>query len=454
MPASLKNVPLLELRTRLRESFWFIPLLMLGGALGLATITLWADWSFEDAIGQVGLLAWIRLGGASGARGLLTAVAGSVMTVVGVIFSVTIAVLALTSSQFGPRLLGAFVRDQRNHVALGTFLGTFLFCLVITLTIGDGDDPVPRLSVLTGAALAVVSLLTLVFFIHHVAQFVQADTIVARAAQELDDVIEALYGLRGQHPEEAAQELPESFAARSTTVDARAAGYVTAVDLDHLTAVACERDLIVDLCSAPGAFVAPGDPLLRVGPTERVDDEAKDALRRRIYIDHARTSEQDVRFAISQLVEIALRAMSTGLNDPHTATRCVDRLEAGLRRLCRRVPPPAARRDEGGRLRLVARWPGLEDTIGGAFDPLRVVAGQTPLLLGRLVDAIAAIAPDAPDGQAVSALRRQVEGLRGCTQQFDEVSRREARLWLARATGALDAAAARVEGPVAAGARA
>ncbi len=446
MPASLKHVPLLDLQHRLRQSFWFIPLLMLTGALLLAAGTLWVDWNFDaNVVDGVALLNWIQLGGADGARTLLTTVAGAVITVVGVIFSVTIAVLTLTSSQFGPRLLRTFIRDRHNHVVLGTFLATFLFCLLISLTIGDGDAALPRVSVLTGAALAVVSLLALVFFVHHVAQFIQADTVIENAALELDEVIDGLYAPGGERPDEARAKLPPCFDDEADVVRARATGYVTALDLDALLALAVRHDLRVELCRMPGAFVAPGDALARAAPRRRLDDACRDALRDLVYIGRARTSEQDLLFGIDQLVEIALRSMSTGLNDPLTATRAIDRLEAALRRLCPRVPPPSLRLDERGQARVVAPWPTIVDAVAAALGPLRSSAAGAPMVARRLIDAVAAVAPDAPDGRAIAALRLQLDGLREPVGRLDEVSRREAQELLDRAAKALDAASTRLE---------
>lgn len=158
----------------------------------------------------------------------------------------------------------------------------------------------------------------------------------------------------------------------------------------------------------------------------------------------ARTSEQDLLFALDQLVEIALRAMSTSLNDPLTATRSIDRLEAALRGLCRRVPPPSLRRDEAGAPRVLARWATLPAAIASVFDPLRTVADRAPMVARRLVDAIAAVARDAPDVRATAELRRQLEGLREPIRRLDEVSRRDVLDHVERAALAIDAASARV----------
>ncbi|MBX3471482.1 MAG: DUF2254 domain-containing protein [Planctomycetes bacterium] len=447
MPAGLNHVPLLELRTRLRQSFWFIPLLMLGATVGLAALTLWIDWNFDLAdLKATSALAWIQLGGAEGARAMLTSVATAIMTVVGVIFSVTIAVLTLTTSQFGPRLLRAFIADRANQAVLGAFLATFFYCLLISLTIGDGDeDPLPRLSILVGAGMAAASVLVFVFFVHHVARSIQADEVVDVAACELDEVIDAVYGPPGEAPSEAQARLPGWFDDEARAVRGRVGGYVTSVDLDRLIHIARERDLVLEVDRRPGSFVAVGDALLRAGPGARVDERTADRLRRCLYLGEARTTEQDLEFALQQLVEIALRAMSTGINDPFTAVRCVDRLEAALRRLCGLVPPPAARHDERGALRVVMPWIELPRAIVTVFEPLRIVAPGAPQLTRRLLEALRSLAREAPGAPALAALRHQLEGLRAASASFDDTTGEDVRRLADEVAAALEGAAARLE---------
>ncbi|MCO5165145.1 MAG: DUF2254 domain-containing protein [Planctomycetes bacterium] len=445
MAAGLKHVPLIELRTRLRQSFWFVPSLMLAATVALAALTLWIDWNYDVGDVKGSAFAWIQLGGAEGARAMLTSVATSIMTVVGVIFSVTIAVLTLTTSQFGPRLLRAFIADRANQAVLGAFLSTFLYCLIISLTIGDGDeDPLPRLSILVGAGLAAISVMVFVFFVHHVARSIQADEVVDVAARELDEVIEAVYAPAGEGPREAFARLPDWFADDARAVRARTGGYVTSIDLDHLVHVARERDLVLEVVRLPGWFVTAGDALLRAGPTARVDEGTVERLRRGFYLGEARTAEQDLEFALQQLVEIALRAMSTGINDPFTAVRCVDRLEAGLRRLCGRVPPPAARHDGDGALRLVMPWLELPRAIVTVFEPLRIVAPGAPQLMRRLLEALRAVAREAPSERAVAALRHQLEGLRAVNGQFDDTTAADVRRLADDVAADLEAVGARL----------
>lgn len=421
----LRPIPLEHVRSWLRESFWFIPLLLLLASALLAAATLWIDWTVEgERWHGIVLLDWVQLGGHQGARALLVAVAGAIMTVVGVIFSVTIAVLALATSQFGPRLLRSFIRDRANQAVLGAFLATFLYCVIVSLTIGAEGDPLPRLSLMTAIGLTVMSLLVFVFFVHHVATSIQADHVIAAVAREVDEVIERHYAPAGERHQEAAAALPDWFEADAGEVRAPCDGYLTVIDVDRLLAVAVARDLVGSLESAIGRFFKRGDVLLRAGPRRALDDATRDALRGCFYLGDARTTEQDLGFAMDQLVEVALRAMSPSINDPFTATRCVDRLEAALARLARRAPPPSARRDEAGQLRLVIPWLELPDAITAVFRPLRSIAGDL-LVARRLAEALATLARCVPGERDLAAVRAELEALREAASGSSPLARRE-----------------------------
>ena len=178
---------------KMRSSFWFVPAVIVLGAVGLAAVLIGVDATVELHV----VRSWPLLfgAGAAGSRGLLTAVASSMITVAGVVFSITIVALSLTSSQYTSRVLRNFMRDRVNQVVLGVFVGIFAYCLVVLRTIRGGDEGkfVPSLAVLVGLILAFVGIAFLIYFIHHISMSIQASNIIAAAAQETIAAVDHLF---------------------------------------------------------------------------------------------------------------------------------------------------------------------------------------------------------------------------------------------------------------------
>ena len=381
----------------LRASFWFVPGLMVIGALLLAATTLLLDSSLAGS----SLPEWVYAGGADGARALLSTVAGSMVTVAGVGFSITIVALVLASTQFGPRLLTLFMRDLISQVTLGTFTATFTFCILVLRTIrgpDEGGDPfVPQVAITVAIGLTLLSVAALVYFFHHVAVSIQAPKLVAAVARDLDRAIDALvpqaFGDPG--PAGAPDEVPA--VGRDAVVAATRSGYVQVMDDARLLGLAVKHDLCIRLATRPGLFVVRGNPVLIARPRERVTDEVAAAMRSTLIVGDARTPEDDIEFSVRQLVEVALRALSPAINDPFTAMSAVDWLGAALARLAGTEFPGRYRYDADGRLRIVAdvsTFGGITHTI---FSRIRHYGGSSPVVLNRLLEAIAAFGPHVTD---------------------------------------------------------
>ncbi len=418
MLRALHLVPLRAAAVTLRESFWFLPLLMLLGAAALALGTLWVDRRVAPEALDVAALAWVRLGGHDGSRTMLAALAGSIMTVAGVVFSVTMAVLTLTSSQFGPRLLRNFLRDRGIQVVLGTFLATFLHAVLVMLALGGEGEPLPRVSVLTSTGLTVASLLAFVYFVHHVATQVQADRVIAAAARDLDAVIAGIsLGPGEERP--VCRTSPPDFDRDARRVGSPRDGYVTALDLERLIRIARAHDAVIHVDAAPGHFVSAGETIARVVPDRRVTRRMERAVKGSFYFGTLRTPEQDLEFAIEQVVEVGVRAMSPGINDPFTAVRCVDRLEAGLGRLFQRQAPPSLCGDERGDLRVVVRWATVVESVAAAFAPLRNAGRHDAILLRAIARSIGILADVARAPEVARALEDELRGVREAVDALD-----------------------------------
>lgn len=396
----------------LRASLWFVPTVMALAAVASAfgTVTLdermTAEWLSH--------LGWRYTGGAEGASLMLSTLAGSMIAIAGTVFSLTLVALSLASTQLGPGLLRNFMRDTANQVVLGTFLATFLYCLLVLRTIRRADEMVfvPQLSVSIAILLGIASLGVLIYFIHHVSVSIQTEEVVARVGRDLIRGIDRLFpGHLGQpEPQDAAAlsdaSLSDTFERDARLVGAGEDGYLQRIDGDTLLALAERENVQMRLERRPGQYLVKGHALLTVWPGDRVDDELVHQLHAAFVVGHQRTAAQDVEFPIIQLVEIAVRALSSGINDPFTAIACVDRLGSGLCRLAVRDMPSVRRFDTQGSLRLVApgcTFVGLLDT---AYNQIRQNARANPVVLTRLLETIAQIASVAYRTEDRAALAR------------------------------------------------
>lgn len=422
---------LLKVWDRLRSSFWFLPAAMACFAAALALSAVAVD----EAVGDDWLqrLGWSYSGGAEGASLLLGTVAGSMIAIAGTVFSMTLVAMSLASSQLGPRLLRNFMRDTANQVVLGTFVATFVYCLLVLRTIRRADEVafVPHLSVSIAVLLAMVSIGVLIYFIHHVSVSIQAEVVVARVGKELEDGIGRLFpGQLGRPDPEASNapadaELPAAFARESRPVGAPEDGYLQLIDAGALMALASRQDLLLRLERRPGHYLVQGQAMAMVWPGERVTDALVDQLNDAFVFGKQRTATQDVEFSFYQLVEIAVRALSPGINDPFTAIACVDRLASALSRLARRDMPSPFRFDDRGRLRLVAQGVTFAGIVDTAFNQIRQSSRSNPAVAIRLLDAIAQIARHVQCEPDAACLQRHAEMIvRGAREAVPEAGDR------------------------------
>lgn len=381
----------------IRTSFWFLPAVMVVVAAALAFGIARVDKSLPP--GELDAVPWTYTGSAEAARQLLATVAASMISVAGVAFSITVVALTLASNQFGPRLLRNFMRDRGNQVVLGTFIATFVYCLLVLRTVRgqDGAAFVPHLGVTIAVVLALAGLGVLIYFIHHAAVSMQAPVIIAAVSRELHASIDRLFpdpiGEDGaDEPAADAPEPPRDFERDAIVVRADRDGYLQLINDQQIMKVARERDLLVRLERRPGHFVAQGDPLARIWPPTRERDAA-DAVRATVVVGPQQTPAQDVEFSIRQLVEIAVRALSPGINDPFTAINCVDHLGAALRHVAARRMPSPWRYDESGNLRIIAPTFTFAEITDTALRQVRQNSRRSAATLIRMLEAIRSVFP-------------------------------------------------------------
>ena len=365
----------LKLMYDLRASYWFVPSIMAFMAMVLGAVMVWLDAG--PGAGLLDGLGWYQKAKPDGAHEVLSTIAGSMITVAGVVFSITIVAIAYAASQYGPRILTNFMSDRGNQITLGTFIATFVYCLVVLRTIRGGDEGefVPQLAVMLGLLLALCSIAVLIFFIHHVPRSIHINNVVAQIGKQLlRSVKERFPEQLGDPPgggNEDGRRMDQAGTAYATQITSAADGYIEAVDEETLMEAATKGDLKVRLHRQPGDFTLCGRPLMTVWPACEIDEKDRRALEQSFTIGNSRTPAQDMFFLVDELVEIAARALSPGVNDPYTAITCVDWLTAAAAELSRRKIPSPARVDENGDVRIIAIPESFADFIERGFGRMR-----------------------------------------------------------------------------------
>lgn len=423
---------------RFSATFWFVPALIVTGATLLAFATIEADSRFVAA---EALERWPRLFGAgpSASRSLLAAVAGSMITVAGTVFSITLVALSLASSQYSSRVLRNFMRDRANQAVLGVFVGIFAYCLVVLRSIhGEGDEAfVPSVAVFLGLLLGFGGIGVLVFFIDHIAQSIQASRIIEAVRHETVGAVDRLFPARAGTAAVHAPSPPGLSWHEARRADR--SGYLQFVGYDSLLDAARMHGVRLQVHPRIGDFVLEGDILLSTSPAP--PDGLGDAVGGCWSLGPQRTLEQDIGFGIRQLVDVALKALSPGVNDTTTAIMCIDALMAVLDHLSsRELRFEGCDRD--GVAWIEARHPRYGDLLDQSYDQIRHAAGDNVAVLDRLQSALERLAANTalPDRRA--ALGRHVQRLQASVDRQlrdpDEQARLQASV--ARLARGFDAA--------------
>lgn len=417
----------------LRTSFWLIPSLLVIVAVVLSFDAVSIDRIFD--FGSQRFFGLFFSVSHEGARSVLTTIAGSMMTVAGVTFSITIVVLNLASSQFGPRLLRNFMQDKATQFVLGTFLATFLYCLLVLRSVGTGPDNsfVPNLAITVSIVLALFNIGVLIFFIHHVATSIQADEVVAQISGELENNIDRLFPDR--HEQQAVELRKTAPSAEDDDpsyhygheVVATCDGYLQAIDVKKLLQLFQNHNLTGLVPIRPGQFVVKGGVLARVKSKDIFDVGLEDDIVDAFILGDQRTAEQDAEYSIRQLVEVAVRALSPGINDPFTAITCIDQLCSSLCFLARRAFPLAAHLDDQGRKVLELKPFTFSGMVSASYDQIRQYGGTSIEVIIRLLASLTLIAEQSRTIEQRDALYDQAKMLfdAGRAEDFQEGDKKD-----------------------------
>ncbi len=377
-------------REALRTNLWLVPTVEIALAVALFAGTYALDRAAYD--GSLGLPSFVISGSADAARQILTAIAAAVITVVTLVFSITIVTLTLASTQFGPRMLRNFIRDWVTQVTLGTYVATFVYAILALVSIGPGahGEFVPHLSITVTMALVVVDVAVLVVFIDHIAKSIQLPQVIASIAGDLARAIEADAGRPAAGARKAGPSLAEAMVRLnedSGVVCAPHSGYLQFVRIEKLIAIAARSKAVIRLLHRPGHFVVEGQPLALVWPAAAAPGVAR-ALGGAHATGPHRTLTQDLSFAVDQLVEIAIRALSPAVNDTFTALACIDWLGDGLCKVADGWHPDAVHRDATGAVRVITLTVGFRRLAERAHDKIRQASRAMPAVMIRQLDAL------------------------------------------------------------------
>ena len=396
-----------ELFSELWSTYWFVPLLLTIGAAVLAFAALLVDATWEISPPAAFFIVFPT--SPEGARAMLSAVIGSMITATSVTFSVTIVALTVAAQHFGPRVLNNFVRHTAAQVVLGTFIGTFVYAVLVMGAVRGTSESgdIPQLSVIGATGLVVICVGALIYYIHHISTTLQVGRIAADIAAEFDAAI-----ARVQSCADAAGDTVPEPSSDAAPIPVTTTGYVQRIDYAALVTAAERAGVRVWIRRGAGTFAIAGAPLVLVSPAANVSEALTGAVGAACAVGVDRTTWQDPEFALKQLVEIALRALSPGVNEPFTALTCIDRLAQALATAIASPPPCRVWRGADGTPRVFGDQPAFPVLLRASFDPIRIFAGPNPAVPSRLLDVLGQLARLARTADVHDALRHQAELVR------------------------------------------
>jgi uncharacterized membrane protein len=400
-------------REAIRTNLWVVPATEALAVLGLFVGTYAIDRAAYH--GVLHLPSWVLSGTADSARQILTAVGAAIITVLALVFSITIVALTLASQQFGPRMLRNFIRDRGTQVTLGTFVATFFYTILALVSVGSGSSGefVPHLSVTVSLVMTLADLVVLIYFLNHIASMIQLPQVIAGIAADLAHEIdvqcggERAFGV-GTARGPSSAELLERIASSGAVIRTPSSGYLQVIRHGTLLKIATAADAVIHLPYRPGHFLVRGQVLAGVWPAEAAEYVEKNLQGGHVTGPY-RTLTQDISFGFDQLVEIALRALSPAVNDTFTAMTCVDWIGDCLCRISTTWQPQRLRRDDTGHIRVIAYQADFDRLVERAHEKIRQAADGMPAVMIRQLDALAKIIEQTPDRARRRVLFDQAE---------------------------------------------
>lgn len=403
----------LHIWEQLKTSFWFIPVVIVLFAIILSMILINIDSTYHYE--PDGFFAYFISEDVESARQILSTIAGAMLNVTGVVFSITLVALTLASSEFGSRLLRNFMNDRLNQVVLGTYIATFIFCILILRVVKGVDDNefIPNISIFVAIIISIANIILLIAYIHHIAVSIQADYIITDVSKNLRSSLQTLYP--NQIGEENLEQ-SEIFLQESTEkiplkflIPCPKSGYLQAINGENLIDLAKKYRFILESDHRPGDLIVKGRTLVKVHSELPLEKKLIDKIIKSFLLGEQRTPTHDAEFSIHQLVEIIARALSSGINDPFTAITSLDKLTANISELADNRFPSGYRFDDEGRLRLILNPLTFEGIVNASFNQVRQYATANPAVLIRLMESLFTIKTFTRDHGRLGVLRKHAD---------------------------------------------
>lgn len=376
-------------------TFWFLPVLIIVFSVLLSIGLVSLDSSI--IILQDGWVRFFLVNSSDSARSILSTISGAMIGVAGTVFSVTLVALTLASSQFGPRLIKNFMYVRLNQVVLGSYISTYLYCLLVLNAIEDGNNYtfIPSISILVAIIAAIANIILLIIFIHQIAISIQADKVISDISDFISKQVETLFPEKMGEEKESEENIDASTAIsgyqKRISIKSSKSGYLQYIDREALIEIITKNDSLFELYHRPGGHLVEG---VEIGLLYSNGNWEKDELEKifnQFVIGKTKTSQQDLEFSIHQMVEIAARALSPGVNDPYTAISCIDNLTAAMAYLAQAKFPSKYCFDEEGNLRIIADTVDFEGVLDAAFNQIRQFSGGSTAVIIRMMEALVAI---------------------------------------------------------------
>lgn len=379
----------------LLATFWFLPVLIIGFAILLSMAMVSLDNSIS--ISQEGWVRFFLVNSSDSARSILSTISGAMIGVAGTVFSVTLVALTLASSQFGPRLIKKFMYVRLNQIVLGSYISTYLYCLLVLNSVSDSNNYsfIPPISILVAILAAIANIILLIIFIHQIAVSIQADKVVSDISDFIARQVKALFPEKmGDELEK--EELTDSVLGISAypykvSIKCTQSGYIQYIDSEGLMGHVTKHNALLELFNRPGSFIVEGAELGVLYSYTPFEDAAVKHLIDQFVIGKIKTAQQDLEFSIHQMVEIAARALSPGVNDPFTAIACIDNLTSTMCYLAEAKFPSKYRFDKDNHLRIVTDALNFEGVLDAAFNQIRQFSKDSPAVIIRLMEALTTI---------------------------------------------------------------
>ena len=401
--------------SRLNANYWFYPALfsILAAILAFAMVTI-DRLGFAEFLNDI---SWIIPARPDGASTMLSVMAGSMIGVASTVFSITIAAVAYASGNYGPRLLTNFMEDRGNQLSLATFIGSFVYALIVLRAVrGEDETPAsietagatalpgftPQLSLLVAYVLMALCVAVLVFFLNHIPSSIRINKVLKGIGERLLETIKDTYPVEDEFTDPIEPKGGEPLEAWKT-------GYVQMIDFSDLAAIGKDSGCTFSLKVRTGDFVHPKMVLVEVDGCD--PDEVEDRVRESFTLGATRTPEQDPQFLIDELVEIGLRALSPGINDPFTAITALHWLGAATAEIGRRDLRKHICGDDEDGCPVIPLPDDFAHYVKRGFGAIRSGVATSPLAAEVMLDTLAHAAVPIGDERRQTLLKQEAERL-------------------------------------------